>query len=119
MRISGHELGQPELVVGRCVPGLELQHLLEVLDRLGGLPLGQTHTPMQKQPVEIRRVLLEDHLQCLEAPVIVALLERDLRQAAPGGEKIRSLLGHFRQDSLGLIRLLGGKIEIDQLQPRR
>ena len=51
--VPGLELGEGELVVGRGVPGFDLQHLLEVLDRLGGLALGQAHPPLEELPVEI------------------------------------------------------------------
>src|SRR5262249_23542346 len=54
-----------------------------------------------------------------EASVVVLLLEFDLREATPGGQKVRRLLGHLGQETLGLVWFLGGEIEIDKPQPRR
>src|SRR5262249_5355143 len=51
--VASQELGQRELLMRRGVARLELEHFLEILDRLVGFALGQMHAPLQELPLEV------------------------------------------------------------------
>src|SRR5207302_878792 len=86
LKIADLELGEPKLVACRGIPRVKLQHLLELLDRLIVLALGQAHAASQEMPFEVGGILLQQSLQSLEALVVLALLEGDLSQPPPCGE---------------------------------
>src|SRR5207245_9915517 len=107
------------LVVRQGVPKLELHYPLKVLDRRGRLALGEMHSSTEQKSVEIRGVLLEDNLECLEALVVLPLSQGDLGEAAPGREEPGSFLGDLRQDSLALLGLLEREVKVRQLESCR
>src|SRR5207247_4873893 len=98
---------------------LELHGSLKVLDRRGRLALREMHSSTQQKSVEIRGALLEEHVECLEALVVLSLGQGDLGETAPGWEEPRSFLGDLRQDSLALLGLLEREVKIRQLEPYR
>src|SRR2546422_1660400 len=77
------------------------------------------HSSTEQESVEIRRALLEDNVECLEALVVLPLGQGDLGEAAPGREERGSFLGDLRQDSPTLLGLLERKVEVRQLESRR
>ena len=119
LEVSSLEICQRQLIVGLREPRLELHDPLKVLDRRGRLALREMHSSTQQKSVEIRWVLLEDNVECLEALVVLPLSQGDLGEAAPGREESRSFLGDLRQDSLALLGLLEREVKVRQLESCR
>ena len=114
--VPGLQLSHRQLVARRRKPGLEPQHALEGLDRLGRLPPGEMQSSLEESPVEVRGALLEDRLNGLAARVVLSLSEFDLGETLPRWEIVGSLLGDFAQDSLALVGLVDEEVEISQLE---
>ena len=93
---------------------MELQHLLELLDRFSGLLPRQMHTPHEQMSFDIRSVLLEDHPKGLHGLVVLLLRERDLGEAAPGRQILRGLFGNRPQHLLRFLRLPHKEVKIGE-----
>ena len=111
-------IGDREPVPGLRVLGVGLQHALEVLDRLGRLPLGQIDAAANEVTFDVRRRLLEDVGEDGEALVGLALDEGELGQPAPGREIVALALLGRPEDFLGRVEVAVGGVEVDQVEPR-
>ena len=99
----------------RCrQPGFQLEDLLKVLDRQGGLALGEVHPPSEEEAVQVGGVLLEEHVKGLGRLVILALGEGDLGDPVPRRKKLGSLLSDFSQELLPFGRPTRLKIKIGE-----
>ena len=109
------EIGQGKQVghLGRL--GLLLQNLLEVLYRFTALTFGKIQSAAHQEPFGIDRVFLEDGLQRLEAPVILAFTADQVGLSIEGGKIVRAFRRHFVQQLSGGVDLILAKVEVSKI----
>ena len=99
-------------------PGLQLDDLLKILNRVSGLALGQLHPSSEEQPVQIGGVLFEEDAEGLGGVVVLAFGQGDLGDAAPPRQKLGSLLRDFSQELPPVVGLAGPKVKVGQGERR-
>src|SRR2546427_743864 len=117
LRVARLKVRQRDLIVGCREPGLALEHLLKVLDRVRGLGLGELHSATEKQALEIGRVLLESRLKGRGRIVVPTFQQSDLREPVPCRKEARGLLRDLDEQPLAFLGLAVAKMKIREREP--